>query len=312
MQSFFEEHFSMRIMHACLDRIQDWLISTLPFVLLVLFLAIVAAIVLRFAVKRLNVFLLKQAEDDPHPEGSKRRVATLSGITRKTGQIAIWTIAVMVILGHLGVQIGPIVAGAGIAGIAIGFGAQNLVRDIISGFFILLEDQVRIGDVAVINGTGGTVEEINIRTIVLRDGAGTIHIFRHGLVETLSNRTKQWSAAVFDINVAYREDTDAVVRVMEEVATRLRDDAGFADKIIEPMEVFGVAKFTDSAVVINARMKTKPMHKWTVEREYRRRLKKAFEENGIEIPFPHCAVVWGGPDQPLNVKLEGRSGYGAK
>jgi small conductance mechanosensitive channel len=210
----------------------------------------------------------------------------------------------MILLKKFGVDIGPILAGAGIIGLAVGFGAQELVRDFISGFFILLENQIRVGDVAIINGTGGLVEKIELRTTTLRDFSGTTHIFQNGKINTISNMTKEWSAVVFDIGVAYKEDTDQVTEIMKQVGNELANDPDFKDLIINPLEIFGVDKFADSAVIIKARLKTKPLQQWGVGREYRRRLKKAFDKNDIEIPFPHTTVYWGEKINPLKLDIE--------
>ena len=171
-------------------------------------------------------------------------------------------------------------------------------------FFILMENQVRTGDVAIINGTGGLVERIEVRTITLRDLSGVVHIFQNGKINTLSNMTKEWSAIVFDIGVAYKEDTDKVVEVIKEVAAELQEDPEFKSKILEPIEVMGVDQFADSSVVIKARIKTKPITQWAVGREYRRRLKKAFDSKNIEIPFPHTTVFWGENSQPFQLKMD--------
>ncbi|MFH1019357.1 MAG: mechanosensitive ion channel domain-containing protein, partial [Pseudomonadota bacterium] len=157
-----------------------------------------------------------QAAREPQLEAGKR-IETLIMLVRQGALFVIWLIVGLVLMKELGVEIAPFLASAGIVGLAVGFGGQNLVRDVISGFFIILEDQVRVGDVAIINGTGGLVEEINFRTIILRDLGGVVHIFPNGTISTLSNLTKEWSAYVFEIGVAYRENTDAVVTVLEEV-----------------------------------------------------------------------------------------------
>jgi small conductance mechanosensitive channel len=166
---------------------------------------------------------------------------------------------------------------------------------------MLMENQVRTGDVAIVNGAGGLVEHVGLRTIVLRDLAGVVHVFQNGKVNTLSNMTKGWSAMVFDIGVAYKEDTDKVVEVMRKVSEEMRAEEDYASKILEPMEIFGVDGFGDSAVVVKGRLKTKPIQQWAVGREYRRRLKKAFDEIGIEIPFPHRTLYWGTETKPLEI-----------
>ena len=181
------------------------------------------------------------------------------------------------------------------------FGAQELVRDFISGFFMLIENQVRKGDVAIVNGTGGLVEQVGLRTITLRDLSGVVHVFQNGKISSLSNMTKEWSAMVFDIGVAYKEDTDKVSEVMKQVSAEMMADEKYAQYILEPIEIFGVDEFGDSAVMIKGRLKTKPIQQWLIGREYRRRLKKAFDAQGIEIPFPHQTIYWGEQIKPLRI-----------
>jgi small conductance mechanosensitive channel len=209
----------------------------------------------------------------------------------------------LVILRELGVDIAPILASAGIVGLAVGFGAQNLVRDVISGFFMILENQVRVGDVAIVNGTGGLVERVNFRTIVLRDLSGVVHVFPNGAINTISNMTSEWSAYVFDIGVAYKEDVDRVIQIMRDTGKALREDKKFGPLMVDDIEVFGVDQFADSAVVIKGRLRTKPIKQWDVGREYRRRLKYAFDEAGIEIPFPHRSIYFGEASKPFAAQL---------
>ena len=199
--------------------------------------------------------------------------------------------------------IAPILAGAGIIGLAVGFGAQNLVRDIIAGFFFILENQIRVGDVAVINGTGGLVEKINFRTIVLRDLAGVVHVFPNGTVTTLSNLTNEWAAYVFDIGIAYKENTDQVIEIMKKVGAELQADPEHGPLMLGEPEIFGVDRFADSAVVIKGRIKTKPIRQWMVGREYLRRIKQAFDQNGIEIPFPHQTLYFGEASKPIDLQF---------
>lgn len=243
-----------------------------------------------------------QAAHEPQLESSKR-VETLIMLVRQGAMLVLWLIVGLVILKEIGVEIAPFLASAGIVGLAVGFGGQNLVRDVISGFFIILENQIRVGDVAIINGTGGLVEEINFRTIILRDVGGVVHIFPNGAVNTLSNLTKEWSAYVFDIGVAYKENTDAVVAVLTEVGAQLQQDAAFGPMILEAVEIFGVDKLANSAVVIKGRIKTIPIQQWAVGREFLRRVKLAFDARGIEIPFPHQTLYFGEGSKPLAVQL---------
>jgi small conductance mechanosensitive channel len=225
------------------------------------------------------------------PGVTRARVATLTSVLRTLALVGLWSIVVVICLSQLGFDVRPILAGAGIVGLAVGFGAQYLVRDVIAGFFLVLEDQVRVGDVAVVNGTGGLVETVTFRTIVLRDLAGTVHIFPNGSVTTLANMTKDWSGYVVDVEVGYREDLDRIVALMRRVAEELRQDPAHGPSIIEPIEIFGVDAFKDASVVIKARLKTRPIQQWTVGREYRRRLLLAFAAENIEIPATRVVQV---------------------
>ena len=289
-----------------MDKFIAWSVSELPSILILIVVLIATLRVVKFAVKRLKKFLINRAnrnEEEDNTE-TEKRVNTLMGILHGLGRVVIWTLFLMILLNKLGINIGPLLAGAGILGLAIGFGAQELVRDMITGFFILLENQIRTGDVAIINGTGGLVEKIELRTVTLRDFSGVVHIFQNGKIDTLSNMTKEWSAMVFDIGVAYKENTDTVMEVIREVGNKLQEDEVYGPKIIEPIEVFGVDQFGDSAVVIKARIKTRPIEQWNVGREFRRRLKHAFDERNIEIPFPHTTVYWGEKISPLQLDLQ--------
>jgi len=238
-----------------------------------------------------------------HPEEVEKRLGTVSGLLRKAVGIVVWVTALMMILREAGINIGPILASAGIVGLAVGFGAQNLVRDVISGFFFILENQIRVGDVAIVNGTGGLVEEVNFRTIVLRDLSGTVHVFPNGSVSTLSNMTRDWSAYVFDIGVAYKEETDRVIGILRQVADDLRNDPEYGPQILESPEIFGVDKLDDSAVVIKGRIKTKPIQQWYVGREFLRRVKIAFDAQDVEIPFPHQTLYFGEASKPFDVTI---------
>jgi moderate conductance mechanosensitive channel len=218
------------------------------------------------------------------------RIRTLMSVLWTIVAGLVWFTAVLTILGQVGVNVTPILASAGVVGLAVGFGAQNLVKDFVSGFFLILENQIRVGDVAIINGTGGLVEAITFRTIVLRDQAAVVHVFPNGSINTLSNMTKDWSAYVIDIGVAYKEDTDRVIGVMRRVAGELQAEPQYGSVMLEPIEIIGVDGFSDSAVIIKARLKTLPIKQWMVGREYRRRLKKAFDDEKIEFPLSHKAL----------------------
>jgi len=297
---------SLEFWNTLLEKLVQWSITDLPPILILIVATFIILKVFKAFTNRLKKVITKRLEkkEDVESEESGKRVETLMNIVYGAGRVIIYVIFIMILLKKLGVDIAPLLAGAGILGLAIGFGAQELVRDFLSGFFILLENQIRKGDVAIINGTGGLVEDIELRTTTLRDFTGTTHIFPNGKINTISNMTMEWSAMVFDIGVAYKEDPEKVISIMKQVGEDLANDPGFKDLIMEPLEVFGVDKFADSAVIIKARIKTKPIQQWTVGREYRKRLKYAFDHNGIEIPFPHTTVYWGEEINPLKLQIE--------
>jgi len=244
------------------------------------------------------------AVPDPTDNERKKRVATLTSLGARTVSIVIWVLAVVMALKEGGFDIGPLLAGAGVIGLAVGFGAQNLVRDVISGIFILIENQIRVGDVAIINGIGGAVEAVNLRTTVLRDLEGAVHIFPNGTITTLTNKTQQFSHYVFDIGVAYKEDTDRVVEVLQDIGDRMREEEEWRELMLDRLEVMGVDKFADSAVIIKMRIKTEPGKQWNVGRELNRRIKKKFDAEGIEIPFPHRSLYFGEASAAFKLKLD--------
>ncbi len=272
-------------------------------------LIVVAAVILTTLINRwvpkfrVRVVAAMRRHADTLEGELEKRAATLGGIIRKTASVIVWAMALIMVLREAGFDIGPILAGAGVVGLAVGFGAQNLVRDVISGMFMLLENQVRVNDVAIINGTGGLVEEINLRTTVLRSLDGVVHVFPNGTVTSLSNMTREFSFYVFDLGVAYKEDTDHVVRVVKQLADEMMEEAEFKPFILEPLEVLGVDEFADSAVIIKMRIKTPPIRQWMVGREMNRRIKKKFDELGIEIPFPHRSVYFGEASKPFGVQM---------
>lgn len=260
----------------------------------VLILAL-AALLSRIVARVVTQLVGRLATDDGTGDGlraleAKKRADTLTNVASRTAIIAIWAVACVMALSEIGFDVGPLLAGAGVAGIAVGFGAQNLVRDFFAGFFLLTENQIRVGDVAVVNGQGGLVEQINLRTTILRDLAGDVHIFPNGAITQLTNKTREFSFYVFDVGVAYKEDIERVMQVMQSVAAELKLDAEIGKLILEPIEVFGLDKFADSAIVIKARIKTAPNQQWTVGRAYNLRLKKRFNAENIEFPFPHRTV----------------------
>ena len=274
----------------------------------ILFIVILMIFALKFsqiiAGRLLNFFISRQ--DDVEMQ---KRADTLSSVIKYALNIVIFIVAVLMVMDQLGIQIGPILAAAGVVGLAVGFGAQSLVQDVISGFFILLEDQIRVGDVIDIAGKGGLVEQVNLRMVILRDLSGNVHYVRNSQINIVTNMTKEYSRYVFDIGVAYKEDVDKVIEVIKEVDEDLRDDEKFKADILEPIEILGLDQFGDSALIIKARIKTMPIKQWSAAREFNRRLKRAFDERKIEIPFPHRTIYFGedskgNPTATMNVNVE--------
>jgi len=240
----------------------------------------------------------------------QKRADTLSSVVRYILNLTIVLVALVMILGELRINIAPVLATAGIVGLAVGFGAQALVQDVIAGFFVLLDEQIRVGDVVEIAGRSGLVEKVDLRMTTLRDMSGNVHYVRHGKIDFVTNMTKDYSSFVFDIPVAYREDVDEVIAVIQKVDGELRNDPGFKDDITVPMEVLGLDRFADSALIIRARTTTRPSKQWRVAREFHRRLKKAFDAKNIEMPFPHVTLYVGsdkkGNAAPLYVVAKGK------
>lgn len=306
MNNILNTYFTTEFWRQILDKLVYWGIEELPSIAIMTILVLVGLRLIKLSLKKISHVILKRAAKHSERDinETEKRINTLQGITWGMARVLILSLYSIILLKKFGVDIAPIIAGAGILGLAVGFGAQELVRDFISGFFILLEDQIRTGDVAVINGTNGLVERIELRTITLRDFNGVVHIFQNGKIDTLSNMTKEWSAMVFDIGVAYKEDVDHVMDVMSNVGAELANDSEWKGEILEPIKILGLQSFDDSAVVIRARIKTKPIRQWDVGREYRRRLKKEFDRLNIEIPFPHRTIYWGEEIKPLLLKSE--------
>ncbi|MDH5641243.1 MAG: mechanosensitive ion channel family protein [Nitrospira sp.] len=226
-----------------------------------------------------------------------KRADTLTHVVGDVARVVVLAVGSMMILSEVGVDLGPLLAAAGLGGLAVGFGGQSLVKDVISGFFILLEDSIRVGDVVEVAGVGGVVEEVKLRTITLRDLSGNVHIVPNGVIDKVKNMTKVYSYYLFEVGVAYREDVDEVMALLKSIAEELREDPGFTQDILEPLEMLGVDQFADSAVIIKCRIKTEPIKQWRVGREMNRRIKKTFDAKGIEIPFPHQTIYWGEPKQ---------------
>jgi small-conductance mechanosensitive channel len=254
--------------------------------------------------------LRKRIADRLDDREAAQRAETLGRVFRYLVTVVIGLITAMLVLAELGVSLAPILGAAGVVGLAVGFGAQSLVKDFVTGFFLLLENQIRQGDVIALEGHSGMVEEITLRFVRLRDYEGHVHYVPNGQITTVVNMTRGFGNAVFEIGVAYREDIDEVMAVMRTVATQLRADAAFAQRIQDDLDIAGVDRWDDSAVIIRCRIRCEAQQQWGVKREYLKRLKAAFDEHGIEIPFPHMTLYAGQdrqgkapafPLQPLGV-----------
>jgi len=273
------------------DRSFEWAVTSGVRVLL-----IIAAMLVMLALLRRGVTKLSGLYQGTLPIRAQiKRVDTLTHIVRDVARIVILFVGMTMILSEGGIDLKPLLAAAGLGGLAVGFGAQSLVKDLIAGFFILWEDSVRIGDVVEVAGVVGLVEEVELRTIRLRDVSGNLHVVPNGAIDKVKNLTKDYSYSLFDIGVAYRENPDEVMGILQEIAGDLRRDSRFADDILEPLEMLGVDQFKDSAVMIKCRIKTEPHKQWRVGREMNRRIRNTFEAKGIEIPFPYQPSYWDEP-----------------
>ncbi|MBI5443371.1 MAG: mechanosensitive ion channel, partial [Deltaproteobacteria bacterium] len=233
---------------------------------------------------------LRRSEGDA---AQSARMKTLLTVAHKALLIALTVIAGMMIVAQLGVDIGPLLAGAGVLGLAIGFGSQKLVQDVITGIFILLEDQLKVGDVVTVGDRSGVVEAVSIRTVRLRDLAGTVHVIPYSAITSVSNLTKGFSYAVFDVGVSYRQDVDRVIEVLREIGAELQRDPEHGAAILETLEILGIDQFAEWAVRVKARFKTVASKQWGVAREFNRRMKRRFDELGIEIPVPQTTLYFG-------------------
>lgn len=226
-------------------------------------------------------------------EGAQR-VRTLSRVLRYALTVILTVVTGLLMLGELGISVAPLLGAAGVAGIAVGFGAQSLVKDYFTGFFLLLENQIRIGDVIEAGGKIGAVEELTLRYLRLRDYGGNVHFIPNGQITVVTNMCQGFAHAVIDLGVGYGENVDQVISAMREIGEELSNDPDYASKILAPLEIAGVDQWAASSIVIRGRFRVAPGEQWGVRREYLRRAKLAFDRLGIEIPFPHVKVVDGG------------------
>ena len=256
-------------------------------------LIVIAAGVLQGVASRLIRSFREFLERRRDPS-QQSRVQTLGRVFRYIAAVVIWLVAGMLVLGEIGISVAPVLATAGVAGIAVGFGAQSLIKDYFNGFFLLLEDQLRQGEVVDIGGQAGLVEEVTLRYVRMRNFDGHVIFVPNGGITVVKNLTREFAQAVIRVGIAYREDTDEAFEVMREVGREMRADPTFGPKMADDVEIIGVDEWGDSSVNLVARLKiVPPIEQWTMRREYLKRLKKAFDARGIEIPFPHLTVYAG-------------------
>ena len=292
--------------HAFLHDAEIWLREHGVRALMIVVATLVLLKLVRLVTRRIEGVIERRHSDLEY----KKRASTLGRVILWLLRVVVIAVSSMMLLEQFGLPIGPAMTAAGVVGVALGFGAQNIVQDFLGGFFILIENQVRVGDVVKINDQSGLVEEINLRMVVLRDYAGNVIYIRNGKIDVVINMTKDYSYAVFNVSVAYREDVDEVIGVLKAIDEELRKDPAFKDDILSPLDVAGLDSFGDSAIVIKARTMTRPIQQWRVGREFNRRMKMKFDELDIEMPFPHQTVYFGknkqGAAPPLNVEMEAK------
>ena len=254
---------------------------------------IIGGYVLNMLLKRFIVRFVRvtvTADNHQSVEAEKKREDTLIRIFTWSAAVIILIVGIMMVLQEMGVPIGPILAGAGIVGLAVGFGGQYLIRDLITGFFMILENQYRIGDVVIFDQTEGTVEDISLRMTTLRDMNGTVHHVPHGDIRRVSNLSKNFARINLNINVTYQAELDHIIRILNDVGQNLSDDPKYKDMIIKPPQFLRVEDFTESAMTLKIVGETLPNRQWEITGELRRRIKQAFDKEGIEIPLPQRVI----------------------
>jgi small conductance mechanosensitive channel len=267
--------------------VRDWLLTSGLHIVIILLGGVVGYRSLRVLATRLESLIAGAAPTDEEVQRAK----TLTRVVHSTALVAMATIAGLMILRELGLDITPLIAGAGVAGVALGLGAQTLVRDVIGGFLILLEDQFAVGDTIQVGDIGGAVEKMTLRATFLRDMEGTLHVIPNGEMRIVSNLTKNWSRAMVDLGVAYEEDIGRVVAALGKIGQDIYQDKELAPLLLEEPTVTGVEALGDWAVTVRIMVKTKPGKQWDVARELRRRVKESFEREGIEMPYPRREVL---------------------
>lgn len=285
------------------EQVTDWLVGPGLRILLVLGGAYTLSRLTRMFIERLPAFVVRREGPLAAMAERERRAQTVTSLLGGVVSVVLMSAAGLIALRELHVDIMPILTGAGIVGLAVGFGAQNLVRDIISGFFLIFEGQIRVGDIAQINGKLGLVEHIRLRTTMIRAFDGAVHIFPNGAINEVSNLTKDYSCYVIQLRVAYKEDVDHVMEVLQEIGEELMKDSKFGPKILEPLEIEGVDQFEAGAIILKMRIKTLPLEQFVVGRELRLRIKKTFDAHGIELPQGQLSLSFDDHSKPFLVEL---------
>ena len=263
-----------------LDMLTKWaLTSGLKIIFVVILMILALKLVDNFTEK-----LIKNFVSSNYDAELEKRVHTLRTMTKSILDVLILAVGSMIILEKLGINIGPMLAAAGVVGLAVGFGSQRLVEDLISGFIILIGDQIRVGDVIKIGDKSGLVEKVDLKMVVLRDVEGNVHFIRNGKIDIITNMTKDYSYSVFDIGVSAKENIDNLIKIIKGIGEDLQNNSQHKHDILEPIEILGLDKFNDAAIIIKSRIKTKPIKQWAVGREFNLRLKRKFDELNIQIP----------------------------
>ena len=281
--------------------ISDWLAGDGARVITIIGVAVIADFALHRIVPRALRVAVERQMKRADEEEIQQRVDTLASVFTAGGRVIIVLVTLLTLMPLAGISIGPLLAGVGILGLAVGFGAQSLVKDIISGLFILLDNQYSKGDVVTLAGISGLVEDVGIRRTVLRDLDGIVHYIPNGEIAVASNFTQEYSRVNLNVGVSYSEDLDHVIQVINRVGEELAADPEWEPFILTPPKSWGVDNLGDSGIDIKIVGDTKPIKQWDVMRELRKRLKKAFDQEGIEIPYPHRVMVTRGAkatDQP--------------
>lgn len=277
---------------------EDFITSSLANVVTIYLLILGASVIIDISSGLVEQFFIRWG-------GSQSRIDTLLPIAKTTVFITFTTLFTLMLLSELGINVMPLLAGAGVLGFAIGFGAQTIIKDLLTGFIIILEDLIQVGDVVKLADRTGVIEKITIRKVQLRDLGGSVYTVPFSEITIVENLTKEYSIALFEVGVAYREDMDHVCTLLAQADKNLREDDNFKHDILEPLEIFGLDKFADSAIIIKARIKTKPSQQWRISREFNRRIKILFDKENIEIPFPHQTIYFGenkdGSAPPLHI-----------